>query len=160
MQKTAPQTTPMQARESLLRAVTVSTLVVLIIEYIVGEITNLCVTLPSTHAGTISSGSPDFLTALGWALLQSGIPLLQVHAAIGLLLVLLALTLLVLAILRRQGRWVSVSVFGGIGVLIGGASGVGFVITGGDEVASLVMALAFMLALIVYSLGLYLTRTR
>lgn len=160
MQKTAQQTAAMQARESLLRMVTASILVVLIIEYIVGEITNLFVALPSTHAGTISSGSPNFLTALLWSLVQSGLPFLQVHAAIGLLLALMALVLLVLAILTRHRLWVIVSVLGVIAVLIAGASGVGFVIREGDPVASLVMALAFLLALMVYSLGLFLTRAR
>ncbi len=89
---------------------------------------------------------------------QSHILALQVHGAIGLLLVLMSLILIGLAIVRRQRAWVIASLIGGAGILIAALSGVSFV-NSGREASSLVMALGFMLALIAYAMGLYVTRT-
>ena len=158
MQTTSTQTVTAATKNSLLRALTIFTLVLLVIEFIVGEITNLFVAIPSAHPGAASSALSGFLPGLGWALTQSRLLALQVHRAIGLLLVLLALVLIGLAMVRRQRPWVITSLIGGIGVLIAAFTGVGFVNTG-QAASSLLMALGFLLALIAYALGLYITHT-
>ena len=158
MQTTSTQTVTAATKNSLPRALTIFTLVLLVTEFIVGEITNLFVVIPSAHSGAASSGLSVFLPGLGWALTQSRLVALQVHGAIGLLLVLLALVLIGLATVRRQRPWVITSLIGGIGVLIAAFTGVGFVNTG-QAASSLLMALGFLLALIAYALGLYITHT-
>jgi len=158
MQTTSTQTVTAATKNSLLRALTIFTLVLLVIEFIVGEITTLFVVIPSAHPGAASSGLSGFLSGLGWALTQSRLLALQVHGAIGLLLVLLALVLIGLAMVRRQRPWMITSLIGGIGVLIAAFTGVGFVNTG-QAASSLLMALGFLLALIAYALGLYITNT-
>jgi hypothetical protein len=159
MQNTSTQIVTTETTGSWLRRLTVFMLVLLIIEFITGEITNLFVTLPSAHPGAASSGFSGFVPGLGWALTQSRLSILQVHGAIGLLLVLLALVLLGLAMVRRQRPWVLTSLLGAIGVLIAAVAGVGFVNTG-QAASSLLMALGFLLALIIYAMGLYVTRPR
>ncbi len=158
MQNTSAQIVTAENRGSLLRTVTIFMLVLLIIEFIIGEITNLFVQIPSTHPGTASSSSPGFVSGLGWSLTQSGQLALQVHGALGLLLILLSLVLIGLAIARRSRAWVITSLIGSVGLILAALSGVGFV-NSGEANSSLVMALGFLLALIAYALGLYLTRT-
>ena len=157
MQNTSTQIVTTEAKGSWLRRLTVFMLVLLIIEFITGEITKLFVTIPSAHPGAASSGFSGFVPGLGWALTQSRLLVLQVHGAIGLLLVLLALVLIGLAIVRRQRPWVITSLIGGTGVLIAAFTGVGFVNTG-QAASSLLMALGSLLALIVYAMGFYVTR--
>ena len=79
MQTTSTQTVTAAAKNSLLRALTILTLVLLVIEFIMGEITNLFVEIPSAHPGAASSGLSGFLPGLGWALTQSRLLALQVH---------------------------------------------------------------------------------
>jgi hypothetical protein len=158
MQNASTQIVTAGTRGSLLRTLTIFMLVLLIIEFILGEITNLFVQIPSTHPGTASSSSPGLVSGLGWSLTPSGLLALQVHGALGLLLILLSLVLIGLAIARRSRAWVITSLIGSVGLILAALSGVGFVNTG-EATSSLVMALGFLLALIAYALGLYLTRT-
>jgi hypothetical protein len=158
MQNTSTQIVTPETRGSLLRILTIFMLVLLIIEFIIGEITSLYIELPTTHPGTASSSSPGLVSGLGWSLAQSGLLSLQVHGALGLLLILLSLVLIGLAIARRLRVWVITSLIGSVGLILAALSGVGFV-NSGVATSSLVMALGFMLALIAYALGLYLTRT-
>ncbi len=157
MQNTSTQIVTMEPKGSWLRRLTVFMLVLLILEFITGEITNLFVTIPSAHPGTALSSSPGFVPGLGWPLTQSGLLALQVHGAPGLLLILLSLVLIGLAIARRLWAWVIISLIGGGGLILAALSGVGFV-NSGEATGSLVMALGFLLALIAYALGLYVTR--
>jgi hypothetical protein len=157
MQNTSTQSVTAETRSPLLRTLTVFLLVFLIIEFIIGEITNLFVQIPSTHPGTASSSSPGLVSGLGWSLTQSGLLALQVHSALGLLLILLSLVLIGLAIARRSRAWVITSLIGSAGLILAALTGVGFVNTG-EATSSLVMALGFLLALIAYALGLYFTR--
>jgi len=157
VQNTSTQIVTMEPKGSWLRRLTVFMLVLLILEFITGEITNLFVTIPSAHPGTALSSSPGFVPGLGWSLTQSGLLALQVHGALGLLLILLSLVLIGLAIARRLWAWVIVSLIGGVGLILAALSGVGFV-NSGEATGSLVMALGFLLALIAYALGLYVTR--
>jgi hypothetical protein len=157
MQTTPTRFVSAEAKGALLRTLTIATLVLLILEFILGEITNLFVQIPSTHPGTASSGSPGLLPGLGWSLTQSSLPFLQVHGALGLLLVLLSLVLIGLAIARRSWAWVISSLVGSVGLILAALGGVGFV-NSGEATSSLVMALGFLLALIAYGMVLYLTR--
>jgi len=157
VQNTSTQIVTMEPKGSWLRRLTVFMLVLLILEFITGEITNLFVTIPSAHPGTALSSSPGFVPGLGWSLTQSGLLALQVHGALGLLLILLSLVLIGLAIARRLWAWVIVSLIGGVGLILAALSGVGFV-NSGEATSSLVMALGFLLALIAYAIGLCVTR--
>jgi hypothetical protein len=157
MQNTSTQIVTAGTKGSWLRRLTVFMLVLLILEFIMGEITNLFVTIPSAHPGTALSSSPGFVSGLGWSLTQSGLLALQVHGALGLLLILLSLVLLGLAIARRLRAWVITSLIGSVGLILAALSGVGFV-NSGEATSSLVMALGSLLALIAYALGLYVTR--
>ena len=157
MQNASTQIVTAETRGSLLRTLTVFMLVLLIIEFITGEITNLFVQIPLTHPGTASSSSPGFVPGLIWSLTQSGLLALRVHGALGLLLLLLSLLLLGLAIARRLLAWVITSLIGVVGIMLAALTGMGFVNTG-QATSSLLMALGFLLALIAYALGLFVTR--
>ena len=86
-------------------------------------------------------------------------PMLLLHVVLGLLLVLIALALLVLSLIARQGTWVAVSLLAAAGMVIATLSGASFV-ESGVAASSLAMTLGFLLALIAYALGLYIIRPK
>src|ERR1700674_1523529 len=85
------------------------TLIFLIVQFLLGMAVNLFVTIPTNHPG---ANPPEYFGGVvqsgGWAILHGHV-LLQIHAILGLLLVVNALGLL-LAAIRERARdliWVS-----------------------------------------------------
>jgi hypothetical protein len=81
---------------------------------------------------------------------------LQVHAALGLLLVLGALVMVVLAVISHRRAWVIASIVGAIGVVGAGFNGGSF-LNYGHDFSSMLMALGFAVAIGSYAVGLYIT---
>jgi hypothetical protein len=145
--------------DKTLRLVALIGLLLLLVEFLFGMLVNLFVSLPSPLPGTTPSTSGGMLYGLAWSLGQTSIPMLLLHAILGLLLVLISLALVVLALLSRQGRWVAVSLIAAAGIVIATLSGASFV-ESGVAASSLAMTLGFLLALIAYALGPYITRPK
>jgi hypothetical protein len=150
------RTVTRSASDKALRFLAFVGLLLLVVEFLFGMLVNLFVTLPSPLPGT-TSGS--VLYGLAWSLGQTSIPMLLLHVVLGLLLVLISLSLVVLALIARQGTWVAVSLLAAAGMVIATLSGAGFV-ESGVAASSLAMSLGFLLALIAYALGLYITRPK
>ena len=135
------------AGQVLLRRISLGMLAGLLIQYGLGMIVNLYVSVPAAdHGGGV-------LAAVGRSL-SSGPAALTVHAALGLLLIVGAVNLVVrAAILRlRLVAWLSgVSLLAIAGAAAGGAA---FVNSGADG-ASLAMALLTAVALFCYAANLF-----
>jgi hypothetical protein len=132
-------------RENLARG-NLAAVVMLLIQYGLGMGVNLYVTLPAA-----GSGGRDIGKAF-----TSG-PALAVHAVIGLLLVLMALSMIVRAAIARHRPSIVTSAVGLLAILAAAGYGASFV-HDSTNAASLGMALATGVALLSYAIGLFVTR--
>jgi succinate dehydrogenase/fumarate reductase cytochrome b subunit len=98
-----------ERRLGVLRRRTAATLVVLVVQFVVGMSLNLYVTIPSHHPG---AGSGPYLSGVVssvlWSL-TSGLPLLIVHVLIGIVLLLSGIELVVHSVRarRRAASWLA-----------------------------------------------------
>jgi len=140
-----------------LRAVTLIILVLLAAQFLIGMLVNLFVVVPAHHPG---SNPPEYfsgvVTGVLWVL-GDGTLWLRVHAIIGLALFLSALILLGLAIASRRRAWIVSSIIGLLGIVAAGFNGASF-LNYGENFSSLLMAIGFLLAVIPYMIGVYVTR--
>jgi hypothetical protein len=132
------------------------TLIFLMIQFLLGMAVNLFVTITTNHPG---ANPPEYfggvVQSVTWAILHGHI-LLVVHASLGLLLVLNALGLLVAAIRGRQRDLITVTSFGLFGVLAAGFNGGSF-LNYNQDFSSMLMAFFFAIAVVAYSIGLFVT---
>jgi hypothetical protein len=131
----------------------------LLLQFLLGMVVNLFVTIPSTHPG--SSGSNFFgrlVQSVQWAVSESD-PALQLHAFLGLLLVLGAIRHAYVALRSRQSGWLVSSLVGAFGMVFAGFNGGSFV-NYGHDINSLLMSIGFAVALSSYAVGLYSARRR
>lgn len=128
--------------------------VLLIVQFFVGMITNLYVTIPASHPG---AGSNDFFAgapqAVGWAV--SSAPLwLAVHASLGLALALASIGFIVTAVRSGDRLWIWLSIVGCLLLIGAGFNGASFLVFGHDF-SSLIMSGLFALTLAAYLAGIY-----
>ena len=143
-----------------LRRMTLAAAVLVVIQAAIGMVVNLYVTVPAHHPGAhpanYFSGSVRSVT---WAI-GSGAISLAVHGALGLAVILFAITVALRAMRLRTG-WAAASLVLGAMLAIGaGFNGVSFLDFGGQNVSSLLMALLALGALCCYLLALYLLPSR
>ena len=131
----------------LLRRISLGTPACLLIQYGLGMIVNLYVSVPARDHG------PGMLTAVGRAL-ANGPAALTVHATLGLLLILGAVNLVIRAIVLRLRlvAWLSAAAL--LAIVGAAASGAAFVGSGADG-DSLAMALLTGVALLCYAVNLF-----
>jgi hypothetical protein len=129
-------------------------LVMLVAQFLLGMAVNLFVTIPDQHPG---ANPPEYFSgvvqSVTWAILHGHI-LLAVHSGFGFVIVLAALGTLVQAIGNRRRGIVVSAVFGFIGVLAAGFNGGSF-LNYNQDFSSMLMAAGFALAVVSYSVGLY-----
>ena len=125
-----------------LRGQAFGALVMLIIQFAIGVVVNLYVKLPKADKGS------GFFTAIGRAV-SNGPASLAIHAILGLVILLAAISLLVRGILARQRVVIALSAVGLLAVLAAASSGAGFV-GNAKASASLGMALATAVAMLCY----------
>jgi hypothetical protein len=132
------------------------TLVFLIVQFLLGMAVNLFVTIPTNHPG---ANAPEYfggvVQSVTWAVLHGHV-LLQVHAVLGLLLVLNALGLLVAAIRMRARDLIVVTSLGLFGVLAAGFNGGSF-LNYNQDFSSMIMATFFAWAVVSYAVGIFVT---
>ena len=141
-----PAAQKMQSRQAGLRRASLAIVIVLIIQFALGISVNLYVTLPT-------AGHPGHASWFG-----NG-PLLALHAALGMFLVLAAIFVLVRAIMARNATLIITSAAGLVAIGVAFFFGSSFTskLTNGY---SLGMAIAFAAALACYAIGLYAAGTR
>jgi hypothetical protein len=132
------------------------TLIFLIVQFLLGMAVNLFVTISTNHPG---SNAPEYfggvVQSVTWAILHGHV-LLQVHAVLGLLLVLNALGLLIAAIRTRARDLIWVTSLGLFGVLAAGFNGGSF-LNYNQDLSSMIMATFFAWAVVSYAVGLFVT---
>ena len=156
MQRTVTRTA---ATDKTLRLLAFVGLLLLVIEFLFGMLVNLYVSIPTPLPGATSATSGGVLYGLVWSLGQTSMPTLLLHVVVGLLLVLISLALLVLSMVARRWQWLEASLIAAVGIILATLSGTNFV-ESGRVVSSLVMSLGFLLALVAYAVGLYVTHPK
>lgn len=116
-------------------------LVLLLIQYVLGMITNLYVQFPE-------NSQPEQL----WAAAQSQFASMA-HIILGMLLLVVAILIIVRAVMSKNRTLVWISVAGLVSILVAIISGSMF-INAQSDVYSLVMAIAFIVSLVVYGWGM------
>jgi hypothetical protein len=128
--------------------------VLLIIQFLLGMAVNLFVTIPRDHPG---ANPPEYFTgvaqSVGWAILHGHL-LLILHASLGLLIVVNSAVLLVRAIRMRASNLITVTAFGAFGVVAAGFNGGSF-LNYNEDFSSMLMASFFAVAVVSYAVGLY-----
>ena len=140
-----------------LRPLTGLLLLLLALEFTIGMVVNLWVSVPSSHPGTNAGNYfGGIVQGIAWALATSD-RVLQLHVLVGILLLLGSILLLVAAIQRRDPLWLWVASIGFIGITAAGFNGASF-LNYGHDFSSMLMSGGFVLALCSYMAGLYFTR--
>ena len=132
-------------RLKALRRASFASLVLLLIQYVLGMYTNIYVTVPSADKGG----------GLGKAI-SNGPAALSVHAVLALLLILSAIGLLVQAIMARYWTVLAAAAVGLITIIGAAFSGANFTNNGGQDSASMTMAVLAGVAMLSYGTALYL----
>jgi hypothetical protein len=126
----------------------------LLVQFFLGMVTNLYVTIPDKHPG---AGAKDFFSgaprSVAWAI-SSGPAWLAAHAALGLALCLVSILFIVTAARARDRMWIWLSVAGCL-LMIGAAFNGASFVTYNHDFSSLIMAGLFALALASYLAGIY-----
>jgi hypothetical protein len=132
------------------------TLIFLVIQFLLGMAVNLFVTIPTNHPG---ANPPEYfggvVQSVAWAILHGHV-LLQIHAVLGLLLVLNAFGLLLAAIRSRARDLIWVTSLGFLGVLAAGFNGGSF-LNYNEDFSSMLMAAFFAWAVVSYAVGIFVT---
>jgi heme A synthase len=144
-----------RAASPRLRGLTILILILLAAQYLLGMAVNLFITIPTNHPG---ANPPEYFSgvvnSVKWALTPSDTSkYLLVHAALGLLLVVLTLILLISAIVAKKGGWIWVASLGFVFTLGAGFNGGSF-LNYNQDFSSMLMASLFILANIIYAIGL------
>jgi len=132
-------------RLKALRRASFASLVLLLIQYGLGMYTNIYVTVPSADKGG----------GMGKAI-SNGPAALSIHAVLALLLILAAIGLIVQAVMARYWTVLAAAAVGLITIIGAAFSGATFTNNGGQDSASLAMAVLAGVALLCYGTVLYL----
>ncbi|MEO6942984.1 MAG: hypothetical protein ABI124_08175 [Terrimesophilobacter sp.] len=125
----------------------------LMVQYLLGMVINLFVTVPTAHPGAqpaeYFTGSAQ---SVAWAITDGGL-WLRLHASLGLLLVLAAIWTIVASVRARRAR--TLMILGGIFVLGAGFNGASF-LNYDEGFSSMLMGGLMALAMACYVVGLFL----
>jgi hypothetical protein len=131
-------------------------LIFLIVQFLLGMAVNLFVTIPTNHPG---ANPPEYFSGVAqsvtWAIRHGHVLLIR-HASLGLILVLNAVGLLITAIRMRSRDLITVTGFGLFGILGAGFNGGSF-LNYNQDFSSMLMASLFAVAVVAYSVGLFVT---
>jgi hypothetical protein len=157
MDKPSSHITATRTPTALLRPIAAIALLLLAAQFLVGKLVNLFVIVPAAHPGANTSNYfLGVVQGVLWALTQ-GTMYLLIHAVLGLLLFLFSIILIGLAIASRRTAWIITSILGWIGIVGAGFNGASF-LNYGQNFSSLLMSILFLLAVISYAVGFYVTR--
>src|SRR5947208_7312925 len=136
------------ASPALLRTSVLVMLFALLAQFLAGMAVNIYVVLPPEHAGSSDGYLSGAVTGVAWAI-TGGAPAIALHTGLGLLLAIGAVALLLAAWRSGQRAWVVSSLLGLIGIVAGGAGGIGF-LNYGKDYSTFVMAIGFSLCVGAY----------
>jgi hypothetical protein len=144
---------------SLLRPLTLLTLLLLAAEFLIGMVVNLYVQIPAAHPGANASQYfPGVVQGVGWALTLSPLALL-VHVVLGLLLMLDSSIIVGCAIASRRMSCVRLSILGWMMIVGAGFNGASF-LNYRHNFSSMMMSSQSIVATAAYILCFVLAETR
>lgn len=149
----------MDRRSRALATASLTALLALLIQFLLGMGVNLFVKIPADHPGANPSGYfSGLVQSVGWAVSQGPL-LLAAHAGFGLLLVLASASLIVQGAMTARPGLMVATVVGFLGTLGAGFNGGSFLNYNAD-ISSMLMAAGFALASAGYSMALFLVMRR
>lgn len=120
-------------------------IVLLILQYLLGMITNLFVQFPQDkHGGQL------------WVFAWKQIPL-AAHIILGILLIIGSIVLVIRAMRQKNKSWIIASIIGVLSILVAGVSGAIF-IPSQAAIYSFIMSISFIAAFISYGWGIYVSK--
>lgn len=154
MQNASSSSVVSRPKSAALRTLAIIALILLAVQFMDGVVVNLFVQVPPTHPGANPANYfVGVVQAVEWAVIYAPLGL-QIHVIAGLVLFLVAIILLIWAIVLRRGSWIAIAIIGLIGVIGAGFNGASFMNYGGLNLSSLLMSIGFLLAAIVYTIGI------
>jgi hypothetical protein len=146
-----------QRFNAVLRPGFLAALLMLVIQFLLGMYVNLFVTIPTNHPG---ARPPEYFSGVAqsvfWAITQSGLLFLILHAAFGLVIVVGAAVLLAQGIQSRSRSLIMTTSVGAFGVLVAALNGGSF-LNYNEDFSSMIMAAGFAVAMVSYVFGLNVT---
>ncbi|HKW08509.1 MAG TPA: hypothetical protein VJS19_13170 [Candidatus Dormibacteraeota bacterium] len=131
-------------------------LIALVLQFLLGMVTNLFVDIPKDHPG---ANPPEYFSGVAsnvlWAIVHGPSFWLTLHAIFGLFLVVFGFRVMLVAIRSRQRSMIIVSVIGALAILGAGFNGGSF-LNYHEDFSSMIMASFFAIAVTAYSVGLFL----
>ncbi|MCY0876882.1 MAG: hypothetical protein OWT28_11520 [Firmicutes bacterium] len=137
-------------RITALRRYLTGLLLLLIVQFLSGMVTNLWVSIPSDVGGASTSYGLRLVQAAAWAGHHAPLAL-RLHAIVGVILGILACIPIVYAIMSRSWRQCVLGLIGLLSVLGAAWAGLDFVLTGGNG-SSMVMSTTFIIAFVTFAL--------
>ena len=141
-------------RRELVRRTEFGLVIALLAQFLLGMAVNLFVKIPESHPG---AKPPEYFSgvaqSVGWAVTNGGLWLV-LHAGLGLLLILGALTALLQSIGSHDRTALTTSAVGFVAVLGAGFNG-GSYLNYGEDFSSMIMASLFAVATGNYTFGVY-----
>jgi len=147
-------------RSSQPRPLVLVMLVLLILQFMSGMVTNLYVQIPDSVSNQPTQGREFYAvwgSALRWTLAHGSL-FLRLHVILGVLLLLLSLVIMGSAIASRRGVWVLYSILGWLMTTGAAINGMFFLSYGQHNLNSLIMSFAFIGASAFYVIGYCVTR--
>lgn len=146
-------------RRELVRRTELGLVIALLAQFLLGMAVNLFVKIPESHPG---ANPPEYFSgvvqSVGWAMTDGGLWLV-LHAGLGLLLVVGALTALLQSIGSHERAALTTTAVGLVSVLGAGFNGGSF-LNYGEDFSSMIMASLFAVATGSYAFGVYLLGRR
>jgi hypothetical protein len=138
-----------------LRQAYLTTLITLVVQFMLGMATNLFVQIPTNHPG---ANRPEYFSgvvqSVTWTILHSRSIWLVLHAVLGLLIVLSSFGLLFQTVATRNRLAITTSVVGALAVLAAGFNG-GSYLNYHQDFSSMLMATFFAIGITTYAVGLW-----
>jgi hypothetical protein len=132
-----------------------TTLITLVVQFMLGMATNLFVQIPNNHPG---ANPPEYFSGVAqsvtWAILHGPSIWLVVHAVLGLLITLSAFGLIFQTVPTRNRLAITTSVVGALAVLAAGFNG-GSYLNYHQDFSSILMATFFAISVTAYVVGLW-----
>jgi hypothetical protein len=152
MQADGKSLQPQFMRPSLL-----GTTFALLVQFLLGMVINLFVTIPTSHPG---AQTPQYFAGvvqvIGWAVATQW-PWIALHVGFGVILAVTGVTFLLRAWRAGQRNVVIWCIVGGLAAIVAAFNGASFLIYGQDF-SSMIMAAGFALSIGSYIVGLFLAR--
>lgn len=138
--------------EARLRRQSISLLSMLGVQFVLGMILNLFVTLPIARPGTSGTYWARAWHGIVWSLSNGGGIALLLHVLVAIGLLIGSILLVARAYRARNGSWEAMSTIGFIGISAALTNGLAF-LGYNQATSSFVMAMGFMVAATAYSIG-------